>query len=94
MIGRFWWSQQDKINKIHWIGWRTLTKPKSMAGLGSEIYITSILQCYLDMRGDYCSIPTACMLKSHGLNIIQMAISSMLLRLMACLMHGEILEDR
>jgi hypothetical protein len=34
MIAKFWWSQQDKSNKIHWVGWETLTKPKSMGGLG------------------------------------------------------------
>lgn len=20
MIGQYWWSQQDKLNKIHWVG--------------------------------------------------------------------------
>lgn len=34
MIGKFWWSQQDNESKIHWIGWQTLTKPKSHGGLG------------------------------------------------------------
>jgi hypothetical protein len=34
MIAKFWWSQQDKSNKIHWVGWETLTKPKSMGDLG------------------------------------------------------------
>jgi hypothetical protein len=34
MIAKFWWSQHDKSNKIHWIGWETMTKPKSMGGLG------------------------------------------------------------
>jgi hypothetical protein len=30
MIGKFWWSQNDKENKIHWIGRKKLTKSKSM----------------------------------------------------------------
>lgn len=34
MIGRQWWSQQDKYNKIHWIGWQKLTRSKSLGGLG------------------------------------------------------------
>ena len=25
MIGRFWWTQQDKDNKIHWLSWEKLT---------------------------------------------------------------------
>uniref|UniRef100_J3LWH3 Reverse transcriptase zinc-binding domain-containing protein n=1 Tax=Oryza brachyantha TaxID=4533 RepID=J3LWH3_ORYBR len=39
MIGRYWWSQQDKENKIHWIRWDVLTKAKSKGGLGfRDIY--------------------------------------------------------
>ena len=34
MIGRFWWSQQEKENKIHWISWDKLTLPKCKGGLG------------------------------------------------------------
>ena len=34
MIARFWWSQQDKDNKIHWIGWPKLVKSKGQGGLG------------------------------------------------------------
>ena len=25
IIGRYWWSQQDKVNKIHWLSWEKLT---------------------------------------------------------------------
>lgn len=25
IIGRHWWSQQDKMNKIHWVSWDNLT---------------------------------------------------------------------
>ena len=34
MIGRFWWSHQDKENTMHWLSWDTLTKPKAEGGLG------------------------------------------------------------
>jgi hypothetical protein len=34
MIGRYWWSQQEKENKMHWISWDKLTLPKSNGGLG------------------------------------------------------------
>jgi hypothetical protein len=34
MIGRYWWSNQDKDNKIHWISWDRLTRPKGEGGLG------------------------------------------------------------
>jgi hypothetical protein len=34
MIGRYWWSNQDKDNKIHWISWERLTRPKGEGGLG------------------------------------------------------------
>jgi hypothetical protein len=28
MIARWWWSQNDKDNKIHWLAWEKLTLPK------------------------------------------------------------------
>ena len=28
MIGRYWWSNQDKDNKIHWLRWEKLTQSK------------------------------------------------------------------
>lgn len=34
MINRYWWSQMDKENKIHWVSWDKLTKPKKDRGLG------------------------------------------------------------
>jgi hypothetical protein len=34
MISRYWWSQQDKSNKIHWLSWDKLTRSKKMGGLG------------------------------------------------------------
>jgi len=34
IIGRYWWSQQDKVNKIHWLSWEKLTRSKKMGGLG------------------------------------------------------------
>ena len=34
MISRFWWAQQDKENKIHWLGWDKLTLSKKEGGLG------------------------------------------------------------
>jgi hypothetical protein len=34
MICRYWWAQQENENKIHWLSWEKLTKPKSEGGLG------------------------------------------------------------
>jgi hypothetical protein len=34
MICRWWWSQNDKENKMHWLSWEQLSKPKSEGGLG------------------------------------------------------------
>jgi hypothetical protein len=34
MIGKYWWSQQENENKIHWVSWENLTLPKSQGGLG------------------------------------------------------------
>ena len=31
---RYWWSQQDKTNKIHWLSWEQLTRSKKRGGLG------------------------------------------------------------
>ena len=34
MVSRYWWSQQDKTNKVHWLSWEKLTKSKKKGGLG------------------------------------------------------------
>jgi hypothetical protein len=34
MIGRYWWSNQDEENKMHWISWEKMTRPKGQGGLG------------------------------------------------------------
>lgn len=34
MICRYWWGQQENINKVHWLSWELLTRPKSKGGLG------------------------------------------------------------
>lgn len=34
MIGRYWWSQQDKIHKIHWLSWEKVSRSKKRGGLG------------------------------------------------------------
>jgi hypothetical protein len=34
VIARYWWSNQDKDNKIHWISWEKMIKPKREGGLG------------------------------------------------------------
>lgn len=28
MINRYWWSQMDKKNKVHWVSWEKLKKKK------------------------------------------------------------------
>jgi hypothetical protein len=33
MIGRYWWSNQEKENKMHWLRWELLTLPKGEGGL-------------------------------------------------------------
>jgi hypothetical protein len=34
IICRFWWAEHDKENKMHWLSWELLTKPKREGGLG------------------------------------------------------------
>lgn len=34
MIGRYWCSHQDKVNKIHWVSWDKITISKKNGGLG------------------------------------------------------------
>jgi hypothetical protein len=34
MISRFWWAQQDKENKMHWLSWELLCCRKEKGGLG------------------------------------------------------------
>lgn len=43
MIGRWWWSQNDKEHKIHWLAWEKLTLPKKKGGLGfQDLYLFNI----------------------------------------------------
>ncbi|XP_073367527.1 uncharacterized protein [Aegilops tauschii subsp. strangulata] len=34
MIGKYWWSNMDKENKIHRVSWENMTTPKKDGGLG------------------------------------------------------------
>lgn len=34
MICRYWWSQQENENKMHWLSWETLCRRKDQGGLG------------------------------------------------------------
>lgn len=34
LICNFWWGNNEKANKIHWVGWEKLCLPKSQGGLG------------------------------------------------------------
>jgi hypothetical protein len=34
MICRYWWAQQDNENKLHWLSWETLSKPKKKRRVG------------------------------------------------------------
>ena len=34
LLGKFWWSYQDKENTMHWLSWETPMRPKAMGGLG------------------------------------------------------------
>jgi hypothetical protein len=74
MIARFWWSQQDKHNKIHWIGWETLKNQSRWEDWVLEIYTTSTLLCYLGRLGDFCSNQRVCVRKFCERNTIRMAI--------------------
>jgi hypothetical protein len=45
MIGRWWWSHNDKDNKIHWLAWDKLTLPKNRGVWAFGISICSTLLC-------------------------------------------------
>jgi exonuclease III/phage terminase Nu1 subunit (DNA packaging protein) len=34
MVCRYWWSQQDNENRIHWVSWEKMKLPKADGGLG------------------------------------------------------------
>jgi hypothetical protein len=43
MICRYWWSQQDKKNRCHWIGWEKMTRTKQDGGMGfRELHIFNL----------------------------------------------------
>jgi hypothetical protein len=46
IISQFWWGYDDHGKKIHWYAWWKLCFPKKEGGMGLEIYILLILQCW------------------------------------------------
>jgi hypothetical protein len=34
LMCRYWWSQNDEVNKMHWVGWEKMKLPKEDEGLG------------------------------------------------------------
>jgi hypothetical protein len=34
MICQYWWSQNDEVKKMHWVGWKKVKLPKEEGGLG------------------------------------------------------------
>jgi hypothetical protein len=70
MIGRFWWSQQGKENKLHWLSWELLCSRKEKGGLdyrdlhlfnlailarqGFRFLMEPKLMCAQVLRAKYC----------------------------------------
>ena len=55
MVCRYWWSQQDKENKMHWLAWERLCQrlsARQKEGWGIETYTSLIWQCWPDKVGD------------------------------------------
>jgi hypothetical protein len=34
LVCRYWWSQNDEMRRMHWVGWETMKLPKEEGGLG------------------------------------------------------------
>jgi hypothetical protein len=34
MVCQYWWSQNDEVKKMHWVGWEKMKLPKEEGGLG------------------------------------------------------------
>jgi hypothetical protein len=52
VIAQYWWGDNAQGNKMHWYSWWKLCFPKNEGGLGFEIYIHSIWQCWPSKCGD------------------------------------------
>jgi hypothetical protein len=60
MIGRYWWSNQDKDNKIHWISWEKVTRSKLEGGLGFRDIHVFNMAMLANKAGDYFTTRTPC----------------------------------
>jgi hypothetical protein len=49
IIRNFLWGDEDDQNKVHWMAWDKMTKPKSQGG--SETYAYSIKPYWLNKLG-------------------------------------------
>jgi hypothetical protein len=44
LIYQYWWSQNDEVKKMHWVGWKKMKLPKDEGGLGfRDLYSFNIL---------------------------------------------------
>jgi hypothetical protein len=52
LIGKWWWNQNDKENKIHWLSWDKLSQKRmGIWALGTCIY--SIWLCWQGRHGGF-----------------------------------------
>ena len=76
MICRYWWSNQDSDNKMHWIKWEKLTEPKSEGGFGlRDIHTFSTWQCSQNKGGIDFTAHTRYVLRCSERNTSQTARS-------------------
>jgi hypothetical protein len=59
MICHYWWLQQDKENKLHWISWEEVCRRKQKGGLGyRDLHLFNLaMQCWHARDGGFCKNP-------------------------------------
>jgi hypothetical protein len=52
IIARYWWSNRDKDNKIHWLSWEKLIRPKAEGDWDSGTSTPLTWRCWQSKGGD------------------------------------------
>ncbi|XP_042980052.1 uncharacterized protein LOC122310236 [Carya illinoinensis] len=52
VIHNFWWGQQEREHKIHWVSWKRMSKAKAERGMGFRDLEVFNKQCWQNNAGD------------------------------------------
>jgi hypothetical protein len=75
LVCKYWLSQNDEVNKMHWVGWEKMKLPKEDGGLGFRDLYFLTMPCLRGKDGDYYRLLIPFVPRYCELSIFHMGIS-------------------